>query len=166
MNYLEEAKNGNKFSFEQLILENQYAIYKTARVFFQEESEINLALERTFFVAFREIKSCKNEESFLIWILNQLILTCNALEESKAKNPTALPPAEPYTSYEDYKQNSLVEQCISKLEVELRLTALLYFYIGISVKEIARLLRISEHEVNKRIEKSRTDLNNILFENY
>ena len=73
MNYLEDAKNGNKFSFEQLILENQYAIYKTARVFFQEESEINLALERTFFVAFREIKSCKSENNFLIWILNKLI---------------------------------------------------------------------------------------------
>ena len=165
MNYLEDAKNGNKFSFEQLILENQYAIYKTARVFFQEESEINLALERTFFVAFREIKRCKSENNFLIRILNQLILTCNALEESKAKNPKALPPAEPYTSYEDYKKNSLVEQCISKLEIELRLTALLYFYIGIPTHEISKLLRISEHEVHKRIEKSRTALDNILFEN-
>ena len=165
MDYLEDAKNGNKFSFEQLILENQYAIYNTARVFFQEESEINLALERTFFIAFREIKSCKSESSFLIWILNQLILTCNALEESKTKNPKALPPAEPYTSYEDYKKNSLVEQCISKLEVELRLTALLYFYIGIPTYEISKLLRISENEVRKRIEKSRTALENILFEN-
>ena len=41
MDYLEDAKNGNKFSFEQLILENQYAIYKTARVFFQEERSEN-----------------------------------------------------------------------------------------------------------------------------
>lgn len=163
MNLLDKAKSDDKSAFEELILNNQYAIYKTARVFFQEESEINLALERTFFVSYREIKSCKNEDTFLIWILNQLILTCDALEESKAKNPIALPPATPYTSYENYKENSLVEQCISRLEIEIRLAALLYFYIGLNEKEISKLLRISEHETKKKIEKARTELNSILF---
>jgi RNA polymerase sigma-70 factor (ECF subfamily) len=162
MNLLEEAKAGNKEAFEQLILDNQYAIYKTARVFFQEESEINLSLERTLYVSFREIRSCKSEDNFLVWILNQLILTCSSLEESKAKYPRALPPANPFTSYEEYKENSIVEQCISKLEVELRLPALLYFYIHLSIKDIAKLVRISENETNKRIEKARESLYEII----
>jgi RNA polymerase sigma-70 factor (ECF subfamily) len=162
MNLLEEAKAGNKDAFEQLILNNQYAIYKTARVFFQEESEINLCLERTFYVSYKEIRSCKSEDNFLVWILNQLILTCSSLEDSKAKNPMALPPAVPFTSYEDYKENSIVEQCISKLEVDLRLPALLYFYIHLSSKDIAKLVRISENDTNKRIEKARESLYEIV----
>ena len=67
------------------------------------------------------------------------------------------------TYMENYKENSLVEQCISRLEIEIRLAALLYFYIGLNEKEISKLLRISEHETKKKIDKARTELNSILF---
>lgn len=165
MDLLEQAKLGNKEAYEQLIQINKYAIYKTARVFFQEESEINLALQKTLYNSYREIKSCKSIENFSIWILNQLILACNSLEDSKSKNPKALPPAEPFTSYEEYKKNSIIEQCISMIDVELRLPALFYFYIHLSEKDIARLLRISEQEVIKRIDKARDDLYDLIQKN-
>lgn len=162
MDLLEQAKNGNKSAFEQLILNNQYAIYKTACVFFQEESDINLALEKTFYTAYREIKGCKDENIFLIWILNQLILTCNSIEELKATASMSLPPADIYTPYEKYKENSIVEQCISRLEVDIRLCALFYFYVGLNIKDIAKLLRISESEASKKIERAREELSEIL----
>ena len=49
------------------------------------------------------------------------------------------------------------------IDVELRLPALFYFYIHLSEKDIARLLRISEQEVIKRIDKARDDLYDLIL---
>ena len=57
--------------------------------------------------------------------------------------------------YQSYRKSSVVEEYITSIEPEFRVAALLYFYANLSISEIAKVLKDSEYQISKIIEKSR-----------
>ena len=57
--------------------------------------------------------------------------------------------------YQSYRRNSVVEEYITSIEPEFRVPALLYFYANLSIPEIAKVLKDSEFQISRIIDKSR-----------
>ena len=64
--------------------------------------------------------------------------------------------------YDVYKEESLVENVLSKIDPDLKVVTVLYYYDEFSVNEIAEMLNIPEGTVKSRLSRSRDKLYDIL----
>ena len=70
-----------------------------------------------------------------------------------------LPAQEP-----DHVENLALWQAVMTLSGDLRITVTLYYYDGLSIREISRILGISEAAVKTRLSRGRERLRRLLRE--
>lgn len=172
MDLLLEAKKSNKKAFYELVDKYNHIFYKTARVFFTNDDDIYPVLEKSLTQSFKELVNVKNEQEFLCWTLKILIFKCAKLKDQYSKDYSRkLGSREIAISitdkiaisestvgnveYQAYRRNSVVEEYITSIEPEFRIPALLYFYANLSIPEIAKVLKDSEFQISRIIDKSR-----------
>lgn len=86
MDLLLEAKKSNKEAFYDLVDKYNHIFYKTARVFFTDDEDINPVLHKSLAQAFTELSNVKTEQEFLCWTLRIIIFDCAKQKEKFSKN--------------------------------------------------------------------------------
>lgn len=172
MDLLVEAKKSNKKAFYELVKNYKHIFYKTARIFFTSDEDIYPVIQKTLTQGYKELVNVKTEEEFLCWNLKILIENCVKQKEKFSKDiGRTLSKREIYVSitdkisssestignaeYQTYRRHSLVEEYITSIEPAHRIPALLYFYANLSIKDISQILKESEFNISKIIDKSR-----------
>jgi len=177
MELLKEAKGGNREAFDKLLEEYRHIFYKTARIYFREDYSATAVLEKTIHDLYRNLVDCRNEYEFKLYGI-ELVLKHSAkqlevnestkLDKFKQKSLTAGLSDESRIvssiadderdSYELYRKSSVVESYIASLPAEIQLSALLYYYADIEIKDIAKLQNMSAKEIKEQIDISRTKI--------
>lgn len=172
MDLLVEAKKSNKEAFYELVNKYNHIFYKTARVFFTDDKDIYPILEKSLLQAFKDLVNVKNEREFICWTLRILIFDCTKQKEKFSKDyrrklgnreiafsitdKVAISEATVGNlEYQAYRNSSIVEEYITSIEPSARIPSLLYFYANLSIEEISKILKDSEHEIKEIIDKSR-----------
>ncbi len=172
MDLLVEAKKSNKKAFYELVGNYKHVFYKTARVFFTADEDIYPIIQKTLTQGYKELVNVKTEEEFLCWNLRILIENCVKQKEKFSKDfSKTLSRREIYVNitdkisssestigneeYQAYRRSSVVEEYITSIEPAHRIPALLYFYANLSIKNISQILKESEFNITKIIDKSR-----------
>lgn len=181
MDILSEAKKNNKIAFNNLVNNYRHIFYKTARVFFMNETDINLVIKQTLSFIYKNLVEVKNEQEFLIWSLKKLIEFSNIqLEKNKndinkkleEENLTTLVSPSSISSsfsagymeeYKLYRSNSIVEEYLTSIPKDLRLPSILYFYANLSIKDISKILELSEENLTILIDKARVKIYEIIM---
>ena len=110
---------------------------------------------------FREIINAKNEDDLLYLSLRFLIRISEKRMRKTARKKKWMDKdtkAKNKVEYDIYRRDSLLEEHITSLPKELRLISVLYFYDGMTSKQIAKILQISEKNVLTIIGEARTQL--------
>ena len=161
MDLLKEAKRGNKKAFQEIAIPIEIKLYKTARLYFKQEPEVLKAVKFSLNKLYKEIKSIKTEEDIIVYALAILIKYSNqkVSEYSRSKTWNKKYNTEKYKlEYDLYRVDSTLEQYITSMRPEHRLISTLYFYDGLSIKNISKIIRKNEKNVERIVDLAREEM--------
>lgn len=158
-----KAKKGDKEDFLGLIDENRLNLYRVARGILKDKEDIEDALQNTIIKSFQKINSLKKNEYFRTWIIRILINECNEILR-KNKRVTHLDDNTATEIYSDSYENMDLTSAINSLSEELRLTTVLFYFEDMSLKDIAKMLKIPEGTVRSRLTRARVKLREVMSE--
>lgn len=165
MSDLEKAINGDKEAFSRVIIQNKEAMYKTAIVILRNEDDAYDAIQDSLIKMYKSIQNLQNAEAFKSWSRKIIINSCYDIISKNKKvidiNSKLIDTYEE-TREDTYECEDEVVKILDQIEPDLRLTAILYYYNDISIKEIAKIINIPEGTVKSRLSRAREKLYQIL----
>ncbi|WP_238918060.1 sigma-70 family RNA polymerase sigma factor [Clostridium sp. YIM B02555] len=158
-----KAKKGDKEAFLALIDENRLNLYRVARGILKDKEDIEDALQDTIINSFEKLWTLKKDEYFKTWIIKILINECNKILR-KNKRVMSLTEKIDIEAYRDSYENMDLTRAINDLSEELRITTVLFYFEDMSIKDIAKILKIPEGTVRSRLTRSRAKLKEVMSE--
>lgn len=174
------AQTGDLAAFETLTARHEQRVYSLARRMLRNEPDAEDVTQQTFLSALEHLDGFRGEASFSTWLLR--IAAHAALKIIRKRNGLATVSLEEATEeregYEgvphpeyiaDWKQSPeqlvhrnevqrLLDEALAKLDQKHRLVFLLRDVEGLSVKETAEALELSEANVKVRLLRARLQL--------
>ena len=146
---------------ERLVAQYQGAVLRTCYLYLCDRSQAEDAVQETFLKVYRSLDSFRGESSEKTWILKIAMRTCYDMNHSgwsrffnRRVTPEMLPEASvPFTERDD-----ALTQAVMRLPEKLRRVIILYYYQGLSVREIAETLGITQPSVSSRMKRGREKL--------
>ncbi len=178
------AQQGDLNAFETLATRHEQRVYSLALRMLRQEQDAEDVTQQTFLSALENLRGFRGEASFLTWLLR--IASHAALKVIRKRNglPTVsldAPPdgsesegAVPYPEYiadwrhspeELVRRNEirhLLEEALNQLDEKHRLVFLLRDVEGLSIRETAEALSLTEANVKIRLLRARLQLRELL----
>lgn len=156
-----KAQSGDKAAFVRLIEENEFPMYRAAKAILHQEADVEDAIQEAVCRAFDKLCTLRQAKYFKTWLTRIVINCCyDILRQQKGLYPLEVLPEEPR---EDDLDTPLdVQQALKALSENDRLMLTLFYLNDMPVKEIARLLNISEGAAKMRISNGRKRFREIM----
>lgn len=152
----------NKNEFAKIVLDATDSLYHISKSILQSDADCEDAVQEAIATAFAKLHTLKQAQYAKTWLTRILINECyNILRKQKKLVPMSDYEQEPEYEAEDYSE---LYKALLRLKKEYRLTIVLYYLEGYSVKEIARIMRTGEGTVKSRMSRGRKLLKSILEE--
>lgn len=144
----------------RLILESERQLYSTAKTIIYNDQDCADAIQETIVKAFSKIHTLKKEEYAKTWLIRILINECyNILrKESRQISMEDMTEITNIQVEEENADYSELYKAVNSLKNELRMPVILYYIEDFSIKEIARILEITEGAVQKRLARARAKM--------
>lgn len=174
------AKTGELMAFEELTRRHEAAVYALARRILLHEQDAEDVTQQAFLSVLEHLDGFREEASFRTWLLRIAThaalkvlrkrrgLPTVSLDELTAPDPdgASLPHPEYIADWRDtpeqlaWRQETrrLIEQALDELDDKHRLVFLLRDVQGLSVRETAEVLGLSEVNVKVRLLRARLKL--------
>ena len=163
MNELNLLKQGDEQTFSTLIESVKLKLYKTGMAILKNDDDTCDAIQDTLMTAYQKFDTLRNKEYFTTWIIRIMINKCYDIIRKNKKvvdiNQKITYITSPY--YEMYCEESEVEQILNKIDSDLKVVAILYYYDDLSGSEIAQTLNIPEGTVKSRLSRARKSISEI-----
>ena len=156
-------KTLKKDAFTRLVLQNQTAMFRTARAIVSTDEDAEDAVQSAICTAFTKLDALRDPAKFKSWILRIVVNNCYDLCR-KYRPITDLSEVQDFLPADDpdpTERLSLWEAVLS-LNPEMRSVVTLFYYDGFSIREISRTLGISDVAVKTRLSRSRKQLRLLL----
>lgn len=154
----------DKAYFVELIQENKASFYRLSKSIIGNEADIQDAISETIIKAYTNIHKLKSIDSFKPWVMKMLVNECYSILKKRKK----LELTDDFTafegSYEDENEDHLTFY-INQLEDEFKSVVILFYYEDISIRDIGRILNISEGTVKSRLSRAKAKLK-IMLDNH
>lgn len=150
-------KVGDKDTFIKLIQENKASLYRISKSILKNEADVEDAVGETILKAYKNIDKLRNSESFKPWIMKILVNECYSIGKAHKRLELCEDLNEYEGTYEDNRDNSLMFY-VEKLEEEFKTVVILFYYEDLSIKDIGRVLGISEGTVKSRLSRAKSKL--------
>ena len=163
MDNLTLARKGDKEAFSKLIQGIKSKLYKTGMAILKNNDDVCDALQETLINSYKNIKKLNNPKYFNTWIIRIMINNCYEIirKNKRASEINEKMQQNMDNYYEIYCEKSDMENLLNKLDNELRLITVLYYYDDFSVKHIAKILNIPEGTVKSRLSRARKSIASI-----
>ncbi|AVQ45782.1 sigma-70 family RNA polymerase sigma factor [Clostridium botulinum] len=158
------AKKGDKVAFSKLIKTYEKDLYRVSIAMLKNDDDALDGMQDAILKAFKGIKNLRKPEYFKTWLIKILNNSCKAIINKKRK----------IISYEEYINNPYEEECcgeidikdaVNKLDYQLKILIILYYYEDMSLKNISNVLDIPEGTVKSRLSRARGYLKEYLSDN-
>ena len=157
------AKKGDKEAFSRVIQNVKVKLYKTAMAILKNDDDACDAIQETLISVYKNINTLEHLEYFQTWIIRILINKCYDIMKKNQKiiNINEKISNEVDSFYEMYSTESELELILNKIEKDLKMVTVLYYYDELPVKEIAISLNIPEGTVKSRLSRARKSISEI-----
>lgn len=145
----------NKDQFTAEVLEAEKSLYRVARSILKNDEDCADAMQNAILAAYVRLDTLKHESFFRTWLTRILINECYQLIRSRR----------PQVSYEEYMEERGAEDlktqyselylAVLQLPEHYRLPFVLHYVEGYPVKEIGKLLKLSDGTVKVRLHRAR-----------
>lgn len=154
------ARGGDRNAFESLIRANENSMYRIARVILKSDADCVDAIQETIIKSYRAIARLKHPDYFKTWLTKILINECKNILRNRNKI-IAIDNINNVT-YEKDAINECelldLKQAIEKMDKEIKIIVMLYYYEDLSVKTISEILDIPEGTIKSRLHRARAYL--------
>ena len=167
---VENVKNGNKESFDELMKKYYKDIYNIARMKMRNEDDINDVIQETSIKAYKNINSLKDNNMFKYWMIRILINECNNIYIEKKRDKKLYErllknhEKESEIYYEDLDFDNDFNRLLLTLSNKERETIILYFKYEYTYKEIAYIRKESVNTIKSRINRAKKKIKNNIGE--
>ncbi len=123
------------------------------------------ATQETFLKAYQSYDALRNKSKAEAWLITIAINTCRAMHRSRRTKQNALPLSdaiENLSAQQFPMESVLLHVEVERLPYREREVILLYYYHGMNVNDIARVLKISQSSVSSRLKKAEKQLRTVL----
>ena len=141
----------------QLILASEDSMYHVAKALLYNDADCQDAIQEAIAKAFDKIGTLKQDTYAKTWLLRILINECYGImrKEKKIISLETCEQEEPWMERQDYSD---LYEALMGLTAESRLAVILYYMEGYSIREIARMTKVTESAVKSRLARARTKL--------
>lgn len=145
----------------ELILDSQEQLYRVAKTILRSDDDCADAIQNCIVKAFTKLHTLKEEKYAKSWLIRILINECYELTRANKK----VIPLE--TVFEEETSQDLLKTCgeyselyeaLMKLPEAERLAVELYYLEGYHIREIAKIMDITENATKKRLFRARENL--------
>lgn len=155
----------DKETFCAQVIRHQEAMFRAAKAILKQDEDAEDAVQEAICAAFAARDGLRDVQKFKPWILR--ILTNKCYDAYRKKRLSVdLEEVQDYlpASGTDPTDRLTLWQAVMSLSDDLRATVTLYYYDGLSVREIGTVLGISEAAVKTRLSRVRGRLRQLLRE--
>lgn len=144
----------NRKQFTTEVLEAEGSLYHIAKSILGNDEDCADAMQNAILHAFEKLHTLRNETYFKTWLTRILINECNHIIRSKREQ---IPYEEYYEARTMTPQEDVSEvfEAVMELEDNYRIPFVLFYVEGFSIKEICRILKLSQGTVKTRLYRSR-----------
>lgn len=175
------ARDGDKRAFGELITRYQVMVQRVAYQMVRDNDLARDLAQEALLAAYLSLEHLRDNQRFASWLYGITLNVCRShLRNRRMKTGTfldlsggtcfkALPfstEPDPHTIAETRELHARVLDAVNALSPENRAATMLFYYDGLSLDEIAAVLRISVGAVKGRLHKSRARLRQELIETY
>ena len=154
----------DKEAFCAQVIGCQETMFRTARAILRNDQDAEDAVQEAICAAFARRDSLRDAEKFKPWMLSILANKCYDACRRR-RNTSDLDAAGEVPAPEtDQAERLSLWQAVLSLNDDLRAPVTLFYYDGLSIREISRVLGISEAAVKTRLSRGRARLRQLLDE--
>ena len=148
--------------FTRRVTELTPVLYRMCYMQLRTPADREDAVQEAIFRAWDKRRSLRNEEFFNTWLIRILLNVCHDMQKRQKR----VVPMErmPEGSYTEDDRSAQLRAALFELDDKLRVPVVLHYIDGYSVREIARILDITENAVKLRLMRGRKRLKAILME--
>ena len=151
-------------SLEELIGAYQKSLYAAAFNICRNTDDANDVVQDTFIQYYTTKKQFQDEEHLKAWLLRVAINRAKDISRSFwKKNRLSIEDYADAVPFESREETGLFE-AVMRLPEKYREVIHLYYYEDLSIKETARILRITEGSVKMRLSRGRSFLRDVFKE--
>ena len=161
---VKKAKKGDGEAFVSLVKQYEDVLYRTASRLLNNDEDVADAMQDTIISAYEKLHNLKNDEYFNTWICKILINKCNSLL-NKNKNVSVIDENLLIQNRDDKFQKIELEEALNSLNEVYRLALILYYIVGLNVKEISEFLKEPEGTIKSRLSRAKSILRNNYYKN-
>ena len=143
-------------NIEDLFLENMDQLYRTALFMLSNSLDAEDVVQETYVRLLIKKPYCNDKEHGKAWLLRVCINLCKNQLRFKKRHPQDELWEQTQITYSLEDKEVLYE--ISSLPTKLKSVIVLYAINGYSIKEISKILKISEYATKKRLQRAREKL--------
>lgn len=156
---VKKAKKGDGEAFVSLLKQYEDVLYRTASRLLNNDEDVSDAMQDAIITAYEKLHTLKNEEYFNTWICKILINKCNSIL-NKNKDSSMLDESLLIDSRNDGFQKIELEDALNSLNQDYKLALILYYIVGLNIKEISKFLKEPEGTIKSRLSRAKLILKN------
>jgi len=168
---VEKVKSGSTGAFEELYHSLFNSVYYVVRKQVSNHDDAMDIVQDVFLVVYQRIHTLKENEAFNSWLYRIAYNHCNNFLSRSRAQSTPLEDVEdflfedresflPEETLENKEIRSQIAQAVSELPEEQKQAILLFYYAGLSVREVAAAMNATENAVKIKLSRARVTLKN------
>lgn len=148
--------------FARRVTELTPVLYRMCYMQLRTAADREDAVQEAIFRAWEKRGTLRKEEFFKSWLIRILLNVCHDIQKRQKR---VLPVEEiPEKAVETDDRSAELRSALFELDEKLRVPVVLHYIDGYSVRDIARILDITENAVKLRMLRGRKRLREILME--
>lgn len=152
----------NKKELAEIVIQSTDSLYHISKSILKNDADCEDAVQEAIAIAFAKLHTLKKEQYAKTWLTRIVINECyHILRKRERFAPYSDCREESEYGMEDYSE---LYQALFMLKKEYRLTIVLHYLEGYSVKEIAHIMNTGTGTVKSRLSRGRDKLKSILEE--
>ncbi|WP_166239900.1 sigma-70 family RNA polymerase sigma factor [Paenibacillus turpanensis] len=156
-NLAAKAAAGDSDAFLQLVKQLENSLHYMAKSMLRQDEDVADALQETILKAYKAVHTLREPNYFKTWIFRILINECNTIlaQRSRTLNYEQV---EPSASHPDEYDKVDLREAVERLEEAQRVVVILHYFEDLPLRQVARVLDISESAVKMRLSRARESL--------
>ena len=143
-------------------MEQERTLYRVAKTLLRSDADCADAVQETLLKALNGAPFIRHEQYVKTWLTRILINTCKDMLRKNARTQTV--ELTEFLPAPDNGEERELYEALRELDDALRLPLVLHYLEGFTVKDIARMLRVPEGTVKRRLWTARKALRTLLSE--
>ncbi|WP_391204255.1 sigma-70 family RNA polymerase sigma factor [Psychrobacillus sp. L4] len=161
---INKAQKGHTASFELLITKHKQAMYYVSKTILRNDEDCADAIQESVIKAYQNIHKLNEASYFKTWLMRIVMNECYQLIR-KQKNILPLDSIMEPSYTQPMSQELEMEEALNLLSNDHRQLLILFYTVGLSIREVGELLDLPENTVKSKMHRAKKKMREFLSEN-